>query len=246
MPDKHILVVEDDQPLRETLVELLELEGYEVTQAANGIEFYTVFPEVKDYKVAIIDIGLPDQSGLVLAEYVRKNSEMSIIILTANDSLDNRVETFKNGADLFLPKPFYNSELLAAVAALVQRTSERRKVPQPTPNQKQMAPTNEAPLVWNRRNSKIILPDGPDVLLNHNESVLMAHFAENPVEIVNRRALMKSIYSRDDESAAHALDNMIRRFRKKLEVFQHDDDTPLILTIYGKGYRITCPFVTVE
>lgn len=238
MSDNRLIIVEDDHELRETLIELLELNGYKVSGAANGIEFYRALDRDDNYKLAIIDVGLPDQSGIVLAQYARNNTSMSIIILTANDSLENRVASFSSGADLFLSKPFYNDELLAAVAALLQR-SEERAVGNSGLTESSVAAAKEDVWRWDVQGSALITPDGNQVALNNNENIAMEAFYSASGKIAGRVTLMQAIYSRDDESAERALDNMIRRFRNKLKESQHQKSPALILTVYGKGYRFT-------
>ena len=120
MKQKRIIIVEDDRDLLENMVKYLTLCGYEVTGAASAREFYYHLSR-QTYLLAVLDIGLPDQSGLVLAEYVRNNTNMWIIMLTARSTLDDKLAGLKSGADFYLVKPIDCSELAATITNLFAR-----------------------------------------------------------------------------------------------------------------------------
>ncbi len=120
MKQKRIIIVEDDQDLLENMVKYLTLTGYEVMGVGSAGEFYAHITQQR-YALAIIDIGLPDQNGLVLAEYVRKNTDMWVIILTACSTLDDKLAGLKSGAYFYLVKPVDCSELAATIANLFVR-----------------------------------------------------------------------------------------------------------------------------
>ena len=114
--DIRVILVEDDADLGAALSEFLELSGLIVDWVQSGLDFYRKLGQGVVYQVAVIDIGLPDQSGMVLGEYMRRNSLASIIILTANDSPDVTAESYSLGMDLFVGKPVDNNILLSAIA----------------------------------------------------------------------------------------------------------------------------------
>ena len=126
---KRIIIVEDDSDLLENMVKYLTLAGYEVTGAASAREFYYHLSQ-QTYLLAVLDIGLPDQSGLVLAEYVRNNTSMWIIILTARSTLEDKLAGLKCGADFYLVKPIDCSELAATIANLFVRINETPAIPE--------------------------------------------------------------------------------------------------------------------
>ncbi len=127
MTSKHltkVLLVEDDTDLRENMQEYLELTGYQVTGVADAKGFYTAL-EKETYKVAIIDIGLPDASGFMLAKHLRTiGSNIGIIILTANDAEVDQVKGYKAGADNYMVKPVSGPLLESAIQGLLFRLQQ--------------------------------------------------------------------------------------------------------------------------
>ncbi|NJD90630.1 MAG: response regulator transcription factor, partial [Geobacter sp.] len=123
MNDKiSVIVVEDDPDLCETLVEFLTLSGMEVTGVNSGLEFYKVVAQ-RNFTVAVLDIGLPDQSGYVLAEYARRNYAMGIIMQTAHGEAEERLKGYESGADVYMIKPVDCRELASAIKNLSLRIS---------------------------------------------------------------------------------------------------------------------------
>lgn len=115
-----IILIEDDQILRESLVECLTLAGHKVTGVGCGLEFYQALVHAT-FMIAVVDVGLPDQDGFVLARYIRDNTAMRIIMLTARSSVTDRVKGYDAGADLYLVKPVDLQELSAAISSLAGR-----------------------------------------------------------------------------------------------------------------------------
>lgn len=229
----QVLLVEDDADLREALAEYLELNGCSVTAVGTGMAFYQALAKGGTFHVAVIDLGLPDQPGHVLAEYARRNTRMSIIIVTANDSLENRIETYHTGADLFLSKPLDSRELLAAVIAMNRRYLERYG--------HKAAEVTGTDRVWHhdRARRQLTLLGGTVIALSPHEASAFELFSAAGTNTVGRGQLLDRLYGRDDESTQRALDNMIRRLRQKITEGQ---DLPApILTAYGIGYSFSEP-----
>ena len=229
----QVLLVEDDADLRDALTEYLELNGCRVTAVGTGMAFYQTLAKGEGFHVAIIDLGLPDQPGHVLAEYARRNTRMSIIIITANDSLENRIETYHTGADLHLSKPLDSRELLAAVVAMNRRYLERYG--------QETTGINNTSRVWqfDRARRQLTLPTGTVIALSPHEATAFELFSATGTNTVERSQLLEHLYGRDDESTRRALDNMIRRLRQKITE-GHDLPAP-ILTAYGIGYSFSEP-----
>jgi len=123
--DINVVLVEDDEDLRDSVVEWLELAGMQVSAVGSAAEFYQVLPK-RDFQVAVIDVGLPDQSGHVLAQYLRANTGTAVIMLTARSTIDDKIKGYDSGADLYLVKPVDCRELSAAIVSIAQRV---RKFP---------------------------------------------------------------------------------------------------------------------
>jgi len=231
----QVILVEDDADLRGALAEYLSFNGCEVMAVGTGMAFYQALAaDEKTFHVAVIDLGLPDQPGHVLAEYARQNTRMSIIIVTANDSLDNRIETYRTGADLFMSKPLDSRELLAAVEAMNRRYQERYGIEL---TEGDVAVTHGWRLDRARR--QLCAPGGAIIALNPQETAVCELFCSADAGTVQRSLMLDCIYGRDDESTQRALDNLIRRLRNKVT-----DGSGLpapILTAYGIGYSFSEP-----
>ena len=112
----RVIIVEDDQDLRESLVEFLNLAGHDVSGVGSGLEFYQAIA-ASSFAIAVVDVGLPDQCGYVITEYIRKNPAMGVIMLTARDAIEDRVRGYDAGADLYMVKPVDSRELGAAITS---------------------------------------------------------------------------------------------------------------------------------
>jgi DNA-binding response OmpR family regulator len=234
----EVLLIEDDADLREALAEYLELGGCAVTAVGTGMAFYQALAEGRGFHVAIIDLGLPDQPGQILCEYARCNTRMSIIIITANDSLENRIETYHTGADMLLGKPIDSRELLAAVLAMNRRYLERYG-----------QDTDEvscAGRVWQHdcARRQLTSPSGAAIALSPHENTVFALFSAAGTRIVERHHLLQQLYGRENDSTHRALDNMIRRLRQKISEVA---GVPApILTTYGIGYSFSEPLQSLQ
>jgi two-component system, OmpR family, response regulator len=100
MTTPQVILVEDDQPLREGLSEYLTLAGFALTPVGSGLEFFTALPRLPELQVAVVDLCLPDIDGQRLVEYLREHTPVRIIVLTANNQPGCRIESYEKGADL--------------------------------------------------------------------------------------------------------------------------------------------------
>ena len=125
VPDKlRIIIAEDDDDQRNGIRDFFTFGKHHVVAVATGRDFYQAL-DGSIFDVAIIDIGLPDQSGLVLAEYLRANSDTGIIILTGRDDEEHQLKGYDSGADIYLTKPVSSRVLSAAVTRLAERVTIR-------------------------------------------------------------------------------------------------------------------------
>ncbi|WP_348697522.1 response regulator transcription factor [Duganella fentianensis] len=229
-----VLLVEDDPDLRDSVVEWMELHGTPVTAVRNAAEFYQALPN-RQFHVAIIDVGLPDQEGYVLAEYARANTRMGIIILTARSTLDDKLRGYQSGADLFMVKPVDCRELAAVVhsmGARVQATAAAVAPPAVSVAPPSSASTEQwhfSATLWELR-----LGDGAAVTLSQKELQLMDLLAAQPGTAVQKRAILARLYQRDDYSSSRSLDTLVRRLRAKI-FNQLGVELPL-RTVHAVGY----------
>lgn len=232
----RIILVEDDADLRESIVEGLELSGFQVVGVGSGREFYCKLAEAGPFSVAVLDVGLPDQSGLVLAEYCRANTAMGIIILTAHDSEDDFFKGYEAGCDLYLTKPFPTRVLAAAITRLLERLSVTLEAAQELDG----SASRGARWTLDRTAWKLITPAGEIIGLTSREMQVLTALLETPGEPVTRDHLQRLLYPRIDEYSGRALDALVRRLRSKTS---HAGGEPIpIKTVHAVGYCLSEPF----
>jgi len=232
---KKIIVVEDDRDFRESMVEYLTLAGYHVAGAGSALEFYQAFAR-ENYILAILDIGLPDQDGLVLAEYIRKNTDMRIVMLTAQSALDSKIMAYRSGADTYLVKPIDFAELVASLDSMLGRLDIKgSQIPEKRPGDS--APGGK-PEHWRllSKEHTLFAPNGNMTSLTAREFDLLESLASAPKTVVERRAILQTLDYDDDDLGNRALDALIHRLRRKKEDL--DCFIP-VKTVHGSGYSFS-------
>jgi len=231
MPNKcPIIIVEDDKPLLNSVVKYLTLDGYQVTGVSTAYEFYQQMYK-EPYAVAILDVGLPDQNGLVLTEYVRNNTDMRIIMFTARASVDDQIAGQQAGADIYLIKPVDFRQLSASIATLLGRLAQEPPKPLFVPNN----PVSQSQGSWRLFPSNWVLetPLGVRIKLTTKELDFMTLLVSNPKAVISRLELRDKLGYFNTESGNHALQSLINRFRQKIE--SHNIPSP-IQTAHAVGY----------
>lgn len=220
------LVVEDDPALREQLSRQLRDAGYAVDTAPDGEEgLYraTEFP----LDVAVVDIGLPLLSGVDLIRKVRKAGRaFPILILTARDRWQNKVEGLEAGADDYLVKPFQPEEMLARVRALIRRSGGWAQ-----------AILQCGPLALDAA-SQQVTNDGVPVDLTAYEYKILQYLMLHAGEVASKTTLAEHIYEDETERDSNVIEVFIRRLRQKLDPAE---TLHPIETLRGRGYRLTLP-----
>lgn len=231
----RIIVVEDDDDVRESLVERLSLAGYTVSGVGSGQAYNRELKENAPFDLAIIDIGLPDQSGLRLAEQTRADTDMGIIILTAHATNDDCLQGYESGCDLYLTKPFDGRILLSAVARIAERLRQRRPIAS--------TPAEDKACRWQIDSSGWLLrsPAGEQIRLTALELQFLQLLSEKPGEPVSRDQLIRRLYPDQKEYTGRGLDALVRRLRVKTA--RQDTQAP-IKTAHGLGYCFTEPIVS--
>ncbi|NTU69098.1 MAG: response regulator transcription factor [Chlorobiaceae bacterium] len=231
---KKIIVIEDDRDFRESMVEYLELAGLNVTGVSCALEFYQALARGERFLLAIVDIGLPDQDGHVLAGYIRKNTEMRIVMLTAQSSLDSKVTAYRSGADLYLVKPIDFAELAASLSSILSRLDAAS----PTTPATMQAEAN--PWVLHRHDATLSTPVGDRISLTSKEFDLLEQLALKPGALLERTELLHSLAYGNDDLGNRALDALVHRLRRKKE--ELDQRIP-VKTLHGAGYSFSAPLV---
>mgnify|MGYP000344217604 CR=1 FL=1 len=228
MSDVNVILVEDDADLRDSLVEMLELSGFYTDGSGSAQEFYQALNTVR-FDVAVVDLGLPDQSGLKIVEFLRDKTNMGIIILTARTSLNDRILGYDCGADHFFSKPVDNLELIAAIRNLHSRLVGVQ------PN------IEEALECWrlNKSSWRLACPDGRDVEITSKELVFLDALMQQSNENVTRQYVMDVLGYSHDMYGSRSLDSLIKRLRKKVESTL-DIELP-IRTVHAVGFCFSAP-----
>ncbi len=230
MSKKHILLVEDEENLLKTIRLNLELEGYEVSIARNGIEALNEFKK-ENFNLIILDVMLPELNGFDVCEQIRKeNTKIPILFLTAKGSSSDKIQGLKLGADDYITKPFNLEELLLRVQILVKRGSPQIE------SDKSLESYSFGENKVNFITYEIIGINGK-AEISKKEIALMKLLIERKGEVVSREEILDSVWGRDAYPSSRTIDNYILAFRKYFEKNQRE---PIHFhSIRGVGYKFT-------
>jgi two-component system response regulator RegX3 len=223
----RILVVEDEQSLREPLVYLLEKEGYEVTEASDGTSAVAAFTE-KGADLILLDLMLPGINGNEVCRIIRQSSNVPIIMLTAKDSEIDKVVGLEIGADDYVTKPYSTRELLARMKAVLRRQAEPSKVVV-------AEGILEAGSVRMDVERHIVTVNETKVSMPLKEFELLELLLENVNRVLTRGQIIDRVWGSNYFGDTKTLDVHIKRIRSKIE---EDPARPVhILTVRGLGYK---------
>ena len=218
----RILLVEDDRKIASFIVKGFKAEGFAVDHASNGIEGLNL-ALTEPYAVAIIDIMLPQKDGLSLIEDMRKEKvKFPVIILSAKDSVDDRVKGLQIGGDDYLTKPFAFSELLARVQALIRRSSGQEE---PT---KLVAADIEMNLI-----TREVYRAGKKIELQPLEFSLLEYLMRNTGRVVSKTMIMEHVWDYYFDPQTNVVESRIYKLREKID---KNFASKLIHTVRGVGY----------
>lgn len=220
-----ILIVEDEPSLRELIQRSLEKERYVVETAAN---FKSALLKLEDYEYdcILLDIMLPDGNGLALLEKLKAmHKRENVIIISAKDSLEDRVLGLDLGADDYLPKPFHLAELNARIKSVIRR------------HQNEGETSIEAGNIRVIPDRFQVLVDGRAVELNRKEYDILLYFINRPGRMINKNTLAESVWGDhiDQVDNFDFIYAQIKNLRKKLK---EAGATPDIKAVYGLGYKM--------
>lgn len=234
-PAAQVLLVEDDEDLREGLAENLRLKGMDVYEAATGSEFRVTMAAV-EIDVAIIDVNLPDASGFDLArELMDVGNRPGIVILTARSARQDRLQGYTDGADLYMTKPVHNEELVLAVRNLAARIAHSR-----TGHRRQ---TDTKVWKLNVARKILISPDGKFLILTGKEVMLLEMFARVGDKPLSRTHVSSVMGYGTPGQQNRGLDAALRRLKEK--AIQQGIELPVVV-VYSIGIRFVGSIVTTE
>ncbi|GAB2490317.1 response regulator transcription factor [Luteococcus sediminum] len=227
----HILVVDDDQAVRDSLARSMQYSGYEVSTATDGLEALAKLSAI-DADAVIMDVMMPRLDGLETTRMLRQTgNDVPILILTARDAVGDRVDGLDAGADDYMVKPFALDELLARMRALTRRVRPEREAASET-------------LVFEDlildAQTREVSRGGRRISLTRTEFALLHVFMEHPRRVLERGWLLNEVWGFDFPTTANSLEVYIGYLRRKTEA---EGEARLIHTVRGIGYvlRETAP-----
>ncbi len=224
-----ILVVEDDNHIRNGLVDVLESEGYVAVPAADGKQGLSIARQQR-FDLIVLDIMMPGLSGYdVCREIRKKDATTPVIMLTAKGEEVDKVVGLELGADDYVTKPFGVRELLARVAAALRRSRAKDGAPDPLPSEITFGDAR-----INRKSFEGSLGRA-SFTLTAREMKLIDAFARKPDEVLSRDDLLNEVWGIDYGGTTRTLDQHIVQLRKKIE--KEPEEPRTILTVHGVGYR---------
>lgn len=213
---EKILIIEDEEPISELVKINLNMAGYEVIQAMDGEEGLKILNEGK-VDLVILDIMLPKIDGYTLMPHILQK-DIPVIVLTAKDSLRDKVVGLNMGADDYITKPFEGMELIARTKVVLRRIVKEEKV----------KGFDDVQILLDSRR---VLKNGSDVELTPKEFELLNVFVENKGIVLTREKLLEIVWEYDYEGNTRTVDIHVQRLRTKL-------NTDKIKTVYKIGYRL--------
>ena len=228
MKSHHILIVEDEAVTRTKLAGYFESEGYRVTAVGSAKEMRLVLSQ-EDISMLLLDINLPDESGLLLAREVRAKSNMGIVLVTGKTDDIDRIVGLEIGADDYVTKPFNTRELVARVTNLLRRIHDHSEIPM---QHKSIYHFDGLVLDASRRH--LLGRDQQEIKLTRAEFELLLVFIAHPSQMLNRDRLLSQVTHRSWDPNDRTIDVLIMRLRRKLERdYKHPT---LFTTVHGEGY----------
>ena len=217
----RILIVEDEPDLLDALKKQLQSSGYSVDACGNGLDAED-YLKMATYDAVVLDIMLPGIDGLTLLKKMRAEGNTThVLLLTALDSIENKVNGLDAGADDYLVKPFAYDELLARLRVLLRRRSGQ------TTNVLEYGG-----LVMDL-NSRTVTRDGTEITLSSKEFAVLEYLLRNPGRVLSRDKIENHVWNYDFEGGSNVVDVYIRYLRKKID---NGSNKKLLHTIRGAGY----------
>jgi two-component system, OmpR family, KDP operon response regulator KdpE len=220
----HILVIDDERPIRRLLKTALTAHGYNISEASTGQEGLVAIAE-NHPDLVILDLGLPDLDGVEVTSRVREWTNVPIIILTVRESETDKIRALDMGADDYLTKPFGIGELVARIRVCLRRSIQ--------PNTESIFQLGAIKVDFVRR---LVTLNNVEILLTPTEYELFRILVQNAGRVITHRQLLRQVWGAGYETETHILRVNISNLRRKIEP---DPAQPrYILTESGVGYRL--------
>lgn len=222
----RILLVEDDQRIVDFVQRGLKAEGYSVEVAGSGLEALALSNDGQ-FQAIILDLGLPDLNGREVCEQLRSNGiDTPILMLTARDTVQDKVAGLRSGSDDYMTKPFAFEELLARIEALIRRRSGEIK---PESRELQIADLTLNGETHEVRRGETVIE------LTPKEFALLECFMRMPGKVLSRTRILEQVWGYSADPLTNVVDVYIRQLRRKID---DDYDLKLLKTVRGFGYKL--------
>ena len=221
MEKTKILVVDDESRMRKLIRDFLEREGYQILEAADGVEAMDLFYADKHIDLIILDVMMPRMDGWQVCKEVREHSKVPIMMLTARTEEQNELKGFELGVDEYVAKPFSPKILVARVGALIKRVK----------NVEDTASIDAGGIVINK-SAHMVTIDGEVIDLSVKEFELLTYFVENQKIALSREKILNNVWNYDYFGDARTIDTHVKKLRSKL-----GEKGNYIKTIWGMGYK---------
>lgn len=224
-----ILIAEDEDAMREGLVDNLEFEGYQVLAVPNGKEALASL-KTSRFDLVILDVMMPEVSGFDVCKTIRgEGNNVPVIFLTAKGDEIDRVLGLEFGADDYISKPFSLRELLARIKAILRRNNMVSNIER-LPKSDHIG---QLTVDFKKYKAEI---NGKEVRFSHREFDVLQFLWNHRNQIVTREDLLKNVWGYDEFPTTRTIDNFILRLRQQIE--ENPNDPKIILTVHGQGYKM--------
>lgn len=221
MDKLQILVVDDESRMRKLVRDFLEREGFEVLEAADGVDAMDKFYENKEIALVILDVMMPRMDGWQVCREIRQSSDVPIIMLTARSEERDELQGFELGVDEYISKPFSPKILVARVSAILRRA-----------HGVSAGESLNAGGIEINKAAHIVKIDGKTVELSYKEFELLTYFMENQGIALSREKILNNVWNYDYFGDARTIDTHVKKLRNKM-----GDKGEYIKTVWGMGYK---------
>lgn len=216
-----ILIVDDESRMRKLIKDFLGREGYEILEAADGVEAMDLFYDNKELSLVILDVMMPKMDGWMVCREIRETSRIPIVMLTARSEERDELQGFELGVDEYITKPFSPKILVARVNALLKRTHSLMG--------EDLLDAGGIVIDKGAHNVSI---EGQTIDLSVKEFELLVYFVENQRIALSRETILNHVWNYDYFGDARTIDTHVKKLRSKL-----GDKGNYIKTIWGMGYK---------
>ena len=220
----RILIVDDEERIREMIREYTSLEGFDIDEASDGVEALKLFKQ-SQYSLVILDVMMPKMDGWTVCREIRKISQVPVIMLTARGEEYDKLFGFELGVDDYMVKPFSPKELLARMKAIIRRSTSADE----STSKGDRIGFDGLVIEFNSRN---VYVDGSIVRLTPKEYELLSFFVQNPNRVFSRDQLLNLVWGYDFVGDDRTVDTHIKMLRDSIKGYRK-----FIVTVWGTGYK---------